>query len=311
LTSADESAPPGPVTIDAGQVGFEPSSEVDGLVRRLVQGDVVDMPLPLVYLSNRAAPIWGLSHQYFADELEPDEDIAIVAQGADSQPRRWVITSQTCDLATQARLAPWVQLAPVYDLSGIKAEALAGIKNRKSYDYLWYLPALQGGEWVADLRIEIPVEKGVLLGAPIARGHLDEMSRYSFGHRLGFLRSRPALGDRFIDTVQKPIREALRKAKSKSATEDLVKCDVYLRLDDHLAPTRAGIVVLQEGGVPDHLRDWWLRQWELVRFAAYEVAAVDVLQPEFVDPNVMSATDFRSLVPFPLSGLSPFNVEPQ
>lgn len=50
--------------------------------------------------------------------------------------------------------------------------------------YLVYLPALEPGFWVADLRIELPVEKGWLAGQTPTKGFDNEDSQRGLGARL-------------------------------------------------------------------------------------------------------------------------------
>jgi hypothetical protein len=59
--------------------------------------------------------------------------------------------------------------------------------------YLAHLLAFDGGFWVADLRLEVPVEKGWLAGQQRKPGYLDEIGAEKFGQRLVRIRERPAV----------------------------------------------------------------------------------------------------------------------
>ena len=137
--------------IDRGLAHPWPQEVVDA-ARRFCQGTVISVP-PMFY--GRVA-----DHAVWRTPVDSDVrfgDIELVTLPADIP--YGIITTQTCDVA-EARMPrrPWIQVAPVYQLTAAR--------ETTPPDYLVPLPggALGEGTWFADLRIEIPVEKSILVG---------------------------------------------------------------------------------------------------------------------------------------------------
>jgi hypothetical protein len=146
--------------IDAGLPSEWPPGTWEAL-QAFRQGDLIKEP-PLLYFADPARPTWEMTKRYAPTSRGPEP---IEAQGA-IRPKYGLITSQTCDIAEdespQRPKKPWVQIAPVFDAS----EHITGNRQREwvmggRFVYLIHLPALPNGLWVADLRIEVPVEKGL------------------------------------------------------------------------------------------------------------------------------------------------------
>jgi hypothetical protein len=113
-------------------------------------------------------------------------------------------STQACDLMKQNM--PWVFLAPVYDASerltdDQKSNARAG----KTFHLVpltadWTKP----GFWVADLRLEVPVEKSFLSDKKVLTAFVDEVDYSRLAERLAIVRMRPAIHDHVIDNFITP-----------------------------------------------------------------------------------------------------------
>lgn len=285
----------GPLTIDGGLLGAMPVA-VSEAVRDLCQGDVLELAFPLVYLAGVSHPIWAPTADYLNS---PDgSGLNVVVHEGGEEPVCWIITSQTCDIGKPNW--PWIQVSPVFDLSGAAMERVIA---RKGPEYLWHLPGVPDGVWVADLRIEVPIEKSLLVGCVSRTGHVDEGEANAFGERLAYLKSRAALADGFVEAVQSPLRKALLGMQKSPLFETLDQCDVYLRTDSRLRPTWAQIVVVHEAGDDAAVAEWWDVQWERLSKNA-EAVGINLMRTQLRSPAAVNLAEYRTLIRFPLSGLS-------
>lgn len=133
----------------------------DGVLEAIgtfVLGDVIDGP-PIFYFADPRVPVWEATKHALIDEAD-----VVVLDGMSKA----LITSQTCDVGEEDAdppMKPFVMVAPVYDAADILDGGTRSLLKRgRGPAYLVYLPALEPGFWVADLRIELPVEKGWLAG---------------------------------------------------------------------------------------------------------------------------------------------------
>lgn len=135
-----------------------PSGVLDAL-RHWRQGDLVAQP-PAFHYCDPEAAVW-------AGRPEGLDGPDVVDWGPLAPPLG-IVTTQTCDVAEEdapSPRRPFVQLAPVYDMS---TELNSGfrrlLKQRRGPLYLFHVPEVEDGEafFVADLRLEFPVDKGWL-----------------------------------------------------------------------------------------------------------------------------------------------------
>jgi hypothetical protein len=86
------------------------------------------------------------------------------------------------------------------------------------------------GPWIADLRIEIPVEKGWLVSTQRIPGFPNEKERHRFSIHLGKLRARAALGDHVSVHIAGTLRKTMRRKGSSSKRNAFFEPVVSLRL---------------------------------------------------------------------------------
>ena len=92
-----------------------------------------------------------------ADQVEEGED-AVIEVNEEETPPFDIITSPGGDV-DDVRRKPWVQVAPVYHADEVSSSQLADVR-RDAVPHLVLLdPPDLNGAWVADLRLEMPVEK--------------------------------------------------------------------------------------------------------------------------------------------------------
>lgn len=218
----------------------------------LRQGMIVERP-PLTYVASPRHWLWALSNT--GEDLPADEDIIADEDG----PPYGIITTQTCDIDEQRPepRQPWVQIAPVYDIAPPARDSHQSLPQ-----YLVQLTPtdLPAARWVCDLRIEVSVEKGWLVGKPAYRGFQSEAEFGAFSERLAWRRSRPYLGNIVVDLVSDPLRDALDGLRTSGALTGVE--EIRLLVDgDPDEPDRVGLLVIAsqppEPGSVDAWDDWW------------------------------------------------------
>jgi hypothetical protein len=246
------------------------------------QGDLVAQP-PFLYFADPSVPIWEPTRAYTEDSASPE----VILPTDPYLPPYGVVTTQTCDIAEEDSgrpIRPWVQLAPVYRVTTWKRKKLEG---EKGPGYWLLVPDIpEDGVWVADFRIEIPVEKGWLAAQGRVQGFADEEAKRGVARRLVSQRGRPAFS-RELNAVHENLFTALRSldAEQSDLAEKLFDRleEVVVQVDSHLAPTSAQLVFLTSASLPDDCREW-LEQW---RDGVAESAAASGL--------ALHALDFRAL----------------
>ncbi len=132
-----------------------------------------------------------------------------------------IITSQTCDIAEDGKRLPripWVSVAPVYDIVPFLRPGQANQVRANGFGHLVPLTHTRfatdsSALWVADLRVEFPLEKSVLVERSPIDGFAAEEQYAYFAEKLASRRSRPA-----IDTqVQRYIIASLGQAIESGA----------------------------------------------------------------------------------------------
>jgi len=228
--NADSGAAPDllPLDVDAG-LPEGPETWPPGALaalRLFVQGDVVETP-PLFYFADPSRPVWARTRAYAIDSEGPE----VIEMPAAAGPRYGLITTQTCDIGEEDAdrpIKPWVQISPIYDRSrDLDSGWRRKLRRGEGPRYLMHLPALPDGFWVADFRIEVPVEKGWLATRRRLDGFADEATQRRVGERIAMLRSRPAFAGRFVELVQRPLVAALRDLRARNR-------DLYDRMDSQV-----------------------------------------------------------------------------
>ena len=300
---------PQPLPIDAGLPDGPEAwpTGVLGALRQFVQGDVVEGP-PFFYFADPSRPIWARTRAYAADSSGPE----VIEMPAGAEPPYGLITTQTCDIREEdsdSPVRPWVQISPVHDRSGYLNSGERRLLSRgQGPRYLMHLPALPSGFWIADLRIEVPVEKGWLATRTKLDGFTDEAARRRVGERVAMLRSRPAFAGRFVSLVQRPLVEALKGLRS--ADQELYirmqeqVDEVAVELDSMLDPREARVTLLVTGDVDGEVADWWSTWWatttEICAAGGLTLHAFGIRSTSDV-----TVAEYRRMTTVPLARISP------
>jgi hypothetical protein len=241
------------------------------VTRRLVafrQGSLVPRP-PFVYTADTDRGVWAATKL----SEESGSDVIIALQDEDRAPFG-IVTSQSCDVDEEGKnKKPWVQVAPVYEL-GADDRRLHQLRHW-SVRYLAPVPTL-GERWAADLRIEVPLEKGWLVQHEAIDGFLSQADFDRFSEHCGSYRMRRAMATSVYDLVLQPLNKWLEqlRVEEPDAHRLFVErvTDVFSEVaGDAFKPTAFGLVFISEEPMPERLvgalDSWWQSVAKVEAFA--------------------------------------------
>jgi hypothetical protein len=141
-----------------------------------------------------------------------------------------IIVTQTCDLQNDERVraSPFINIVPAYDAATLFEDSDRALIRQYKFKFLVPLngPALPQDEtlWVADLRVDVCVDRAVLLGRTPQQGISDD--HYIRACRaIGTYRARPAFSDDLREDHLKPLRTFLRsRSWKKRLTAAWIQC---------------------------------------------------------------------------------------
>jgi len=208
--------------------------EVREAVARFRQGDVIRLP-SIFYLACPRYPLWALSLPTPGEDTDPQ-----VIESEWSSESLGLITSQTCDIAEDERPTPrkpWIQVSPVYQrhITGtppMHMVRLTGVGlTPDSY---------------ADLRIELPIEKGWLVDQTPVAGFADAEQFRMLALRLALQRRREAFPTWVVERICAPLRDeaALRALGLLDGVEEI---RLAFEGDDLSSTRAAGLMILAVG----------------------------------------------------------------
>jgi hypothetical protein len=202
-------------------------------------------------------------------------------------PPYGLVTTQTCDIAEGDSIRPvrpWVQVAPVYQVTSWKRKKLEGGKGPRYWLLIPDMP--EDGVWVVDFRLEVPVEKGWLAEQNRLHGFANEADKRDVGRRVSWLRARPAFSHA-LNAVHESLFAAFETldndnpALAARLTQHLE--EVVVLVDSHLEPHAAQLVFLTSSPMPSDCREW-LEHWRDAASASADEAGL-----------ALHALDFRTL----------------
>jgi hypothetical protein len=234
------------------------------------QGQLVERP-PLFYAARLQYGVWSPTRNLAeADDDEGDPD-TLVDLEFDQRPPFGIVTSQTCDVAEERPdpVEPWIQVAPVYQCG--EGDPLL------ERDFVAQLdpPDMKGDGWIADLRIEMAMEKSLLVGANPIEAFPTEDEYDSFGDLLAYRRGRPALHSVFNEVVNVVTREMKQESKknkkwARRVRETIYKLKLAIQNGSRLHPVAARLYVATRGEPTDETRAWFDEWWNRARLVAQE-----------------------------------------
>lgn len=242
---------------DAGEWPQGAADEID----QWRQGHVLDgVPLVVVGAPSETTPIWAV-----ASRIDPGVAGAPLLMERDSVPRRAMIVSQGCEVVKLT--FPAVTVVPVYEATNVLTESQQQSARAGQTWHLVHLTAewARTGFWVADLRLELPVDKTLLLGKTPMDAFSDEVGYSKLAERLATSRQRAAVPQPTIDHIVTPLREHLASVRAAGGSPlDGVR-EVRIASNHYTAPTSVTLFVIADLGASVDASIW--------------MTAVDAVQP--------------------------------
>lgn len=257
--------------------------EVKEALEKFRQGDLIEKP-PFFYGHGGDVRLWDLGDA----DLEDEADSAVEELHPDDSPPLGIITSQTCDVDEQGEpMQPWFQVSPVYKLIGSEDEQ-AWLAS-KQFTYELSGPGLPEGRWIADLRVEVPLEKSALIGRAPIRGFASEQEAEEFGKRLGVRRARPALANRLVDAIIALLRG--RRGKRKGMWKNQI-FRLMLEIEGgRLTPVAARLHVITNVEPSEDVRDFF-DEWEDETREGAQQVGIDLWETRYHDARAISLPDY-------------------
>jgi hypothetical protein len=234
--------------------------EVTSKLATFRQGSLIQSP-PFAYHASTLHPIWAASRL----AATGSDSLMLVELDPADCPPYGIITTQCCDIdeAGPRPRKPWVQVAPVYEVP--PDDPSLGNVRRWRVHHLAPVTAL-GPCWVADLRIEFPIEKSWIAQQVPIHGFNSPDEFAEFSKHCGNYRTRPALANSVYDEVLTPLEKALQELRKNnnaaySAFVSSVE-HIYVDIaDDPLEPRVVQVIFVSPEKLArelvDQLDGWW------------------------------------------------------
>lgn len=156
----------------------------------------------------------------------------------------------------------------------------------------------RGHRWYVDLRILIPVSKGLLIGREPVDGFLTENESLTFGEVLAQKFRRPALHEALSEELPKVLETYVQNAgaaKNPFAKVDEVRLSIME--GDRLNPIRGQLIIITENGELTPVeQDAWesLNKYASQLFSAHDITYADLVH---YDIARMPASLYRKTAP--------------
>ncbi len=289
--------------IDDGIAENWPPEVLEALARFKL-GDLITEP-PVQFARNPDYPLWTP----LGEDLAPGGD-ELVQLGAGQRPAMGIITTQTCDLNEQRRYPqqPFFQASPCYGLSG-EPEDLVKLVER-GFMHRLTAPGLGDGTWVADLRLELALEKSVLVGREPIAAFASEADEIEFAEKLGRRRDRAALGNAVSQILDRQMRNQINNNsnKAKRVFNSVHSLGLAIIEGPRLNPVTVQLHVITRppAAAPEELeeraeelKDWFERWWDKARAAGEKSEPqLRVLANAYHDSEAMDLRVHENLIPF-------------
>jgi len=277
-------------------------TEVVEAMRRFSQGDLIEKP-PFFFAGASKFAVTS-----FVRELgDPEEEDELFDLAMESRPPYGLITTETCDIAegeTDRPRQPFILIAPVYNLSGRIAAERERLITDNRVGYIRHLKgsALPSGLWVADLRIEIPVEKSLLVGRHALVVLDSEVERLELAGFLAARRDRPVLPEKVHVGVIRPLRrwvEGMNPAK-RALLLDGVEVRLAIAGPRH-DPDGLGLMMVSDAAsISTSARAVWDARYEHMKTKA-DATHLTLLAHEYTTLDDVSARRYLESVRIDLS----------
>lgn len=272
---------------------------------RLRQGVLVRSP-PLIYGASADRPLFAASVAWATSDRAGSGAVNLVTR-AHRAPWGCIVT-QTCDLVEEGAKPkrPWVHIAPVYVMQ-CDSGSQRLIESERGFAYLCPVtgldPPADGGLWVADLRLLVPVEKGWLVGVESCAGFNDEAGYDRLARQLSQQFSRPAYNTALGVHVLRPLSKLLQSlAKAHDGDDGVLEVGLALGRS-RMNPTSCQVVFVADRPLTEDVLESIFAWGQNV--LDDPPPDINMLMPRIALIDEMSARDFRKLELIDVSAYSP------
>lgn len=269
-------------------------ASVQAALRDFHQGDLFE-GLQLMYFGDGSLP-WVEASVVEDEPQTRSRDFDVLELNLGTKPSGYgVITSQTCDLFEEGNPAqPCFQAAPAFIVADDDRQTLP------AYFAPLEPPDLPAGRWVADLRIEVPIEKTFLIGRRSFAGFPDEAGYLRFASALGRRRDRAALAGHLVEAVAGTLRKRIRNDKKfrRAVSDHVQSVRLAIERGTREAPVdvRVHVVLRGDGDEIARVRERFETWWDQARDEAEAVGIY--LQPnKYHDSRQMDVELYDELIP--------------
>ncbi|MET8860607.1 hypothetical protein [Streptomyces sp. NPDC004579] len=276
------------------------------------QGHLIEN-VPLFYGASPHAP----ATTYTEEVVEPPSgkdrtELCLAGLPHGHQFEFCILTSATCDIHEAGTPKnPFIQVSPVIDLSSDVTESQAGqIRAGRFADFVYLTSQPRdGGLWVVDLRVSLPLEKGTLVGRKPIDGFATHQDRFAFARRLSRRVGRTALAESVHDDVVASLNTWI-KSDEKSALRsgsgrftDVERVALNFKGDDPLSPQSVQVYVFEETPLSLLDRGAWRGWRNSARKNLRKKSGIELLPVAFTSLKKMTVAEYETLIPVALSNL--------
>jgi hypothetical protein len=187
---------------------------IDAKLQHWQQGDVIlNAPLAFIHYANLAEPV-SPEAKAKASALSASADPLPQSTVLESDVKGFVVLTQTCDIVRSAEQRPYVEIAPLVEVS---VEYLEAVRDLRRSAFV-YIPGLVEKRLVGGLDRVMTIEKSVLVALPREPGLHTDADIRAFGRALARKRSRFAFPNSFVDFVR-PLQKRMVARYGKTSEE--------------------------------------------------------------------------------------------
>lgn len=242
----------------------------------------------------------------FSDRLE--DLVAAAAEVGDTG--YLAVVTQTCDIAGTGPGSrhPFIQVCPVRDVgAAFSANKVDQIRGGEVVEYVHLTqPPEPSRAWAVDLRLSVPVSKGVLIQRQPIEGFAREEDELGLSARVAAKFERPALHDYLSKDLVDDFADFLARARnSEDWCDDVEQLRLQVVEGSRLTPERVRLIVVTDvdfNGVlivkKGPLRARWKSHKKRLRAAGIEQAPI-----MFRSIEKLKVDDYRNSIPMNLPTL--------
>jgi hypothetical protein len=209
------------------------------------------------------------------------------------------VISQTCDIGGgPGQRHPFVHACPVRDIAKFSPEKIRLIRDRQVNDYVSLTqPPVAEVEWAVDLRVTVPISKGVLAATEPVEGFATADDEIQLGHRVASKFIRPAVHDVLAGAVFDSLRKFLsRSKKTQTWCDDVEQLRLEILEGTALEPKRVRLHIYTDAVLSAADRKPLREEWRSHKKALKE-AGIEQVPIRFVTLEKCSIKQYRTLIP--------------